>query len=58
MVLHNGHGQARGGSHLRLTSEVVQTYLVRCAFLSGALLRSDQRRSVAIGWRSRISNKP
>ena len=28
------------------------------AFLSGALPRSDQRRSVAFGWRSRISIKP
>lgn len=33
-------------------------YGAGCAFLSGALLRSDQRRSMAIGWRSRISNKP
>ena len=35
MVLQHWHGQARGGSHLRLTNEAVQTSLDRCAFLSG-----------------------
>ena len=35
MALQHWHGQARDGSHLRLTNEAVQTFLDRCAFLSG-----------------------
>ena len=35
MALQHWHGQARDGSHLRLTNEAVQTSLDRCAFLSG-----------------------
>ena len=35
MALQQWRGQARDGSHLRLTNEAVQTFLDRCAFLSG-----------------------